>query len=112
MAQQQESDHMSFGKRLKPPAFDAKAAETLAIQALTAILADDDLLPRFLSVTGSSGDDLRTRMNDPDFLGAVLDFVLEQDEIVHLVAQAAGVEPEMIGRARLKLPGGLVDWTP
>lgn len=97
---------------LKPPKFGRDAATALALQAVAVIVADEDLLPRFLAITGSDADDLRQRIGDPDFLGAVLDFVLEDDATVHRVADAAGVNPEMLMIARAKLPGGQVDWAP
>lgn len=96
----------------KPPSLGREAAETLALQALAVIVADEDLLPRFLALTGSGPDDLRQRINDADFLGAVLDFVLWDDAMVQRVAEAAGVNPEAVMIARAKLPGGQVDWTP
>ena len=94
------------------PAFGRDAAEALALQAVAAIVADEDLLPRFLAATGSGMDDLRQRIGDPDFLGAVLDFVLEDDSLVQTLADAAGVGPETVMMARSKLPGGQVEWTP
>lgn len=96
----------------KPPPFGLDAAEALALRAVAVIVADEDLLPRFLAVTGSGADDLLRRVGDPDFLGAVLDFVLESDATVHRLAEAAEVAPETILLARAKLPGGRVDWTP
>jgi len=96
----------------KNPPFGREAAEALALQSLATILADEDLLPRFLALTGSGEGDLRQRIGDADFLGAVLDFVLEQDETVRQVAEAAGIAPELLRLARSKLPGGEGDWTP
>jgi len=96
----------------KAPPFGREAAEALALQAVAAIVADEDLVLRFLAVTGSTADDLGVRIRDPDFLGAVLDFVLEDDSSVRLVAEAAGIAPEMVLLARSKLPGGATDWTP
>lgn len=96
----------------KPPQLGRDGAESLALHAVAVIVTDEDLLPRFLGFTGSSPDDLRRRITDPDFLGAVLDFVLENDATVHKVATAAGVSPETLLLARTKLPGGQMDWTP
>lgn len=88
------------------------AAEVLSLQAVALIVADENLLPRFLSVSGCGAEDLRHRVNDPEFLGAVLDFVLEDDSTVHLLAGAAGISPEIIMLARSKLPGAQMDWNP
>jgi Protein of unknown function (DUF3572) len=96
----------------KSPPLGRDAAEALALQAIAIIVADEDLLPRFLDVTGCGPDDLRHRIADPDFLGAVLDFVLENDATVHTLASAFGVSSETILLARGKLPGGQMDWNP
>lgn len=96
----------------KAPLLGRDAAETLALQAVAIIVADEDLLPRFLDITGSGAEDLRRRIGDPDFLGAVLDFVLYDDATVQKLAEAAGVGPETVLAARAKLPGGQGDWTP
>ncbi|MDR3437444.1 DUF3572 domain-containing protein [Telmatospirillum sp.] len=96
----------------KIPALGREAAEALALQAVIVIVGDDDLLLRFLSVTGCGAEDLRLRIGEPDFLGAVLDFVLEDDATVQKVADAAGVSPETLAIARSQFPGESVDWTP
>lgn len=96
----------------KSPVIDREAAEALALQAIAMILADEDLLPRFLALSGCAGDELRARIADPDFLGAVLDFVLENDETVQRLADGAGIAPEAVMVARSRLPGMQVEWTP
>jgi hypothetical protein len=96
----------------KAPVIGRDAAEALALHAVAVLVADDRLLSRFFAATGSGMDDLRDRIADPDFLGAVLDFVLEDDATVQTVAKAAGVSQETILVARVKLPGAQLDWTP
>lgn len=94
------------------PLIGTAAAEALALQAVALIVADEDLMPRFLGVSGCAGEELRERITDLDFLGAVLDFILETDETVHALAAVAGIAPETIMLARSRLPGGQVEWTP
>ena len=96
----------------KIPKLGREGAEALALQAVAVIVADDELLTQFLSFTGSGADELRSRITDPDFLGAVLDFVLESDTTVEKVAHAVGVAMETILLARSQLPGMPMDWTP
>ena len=96
----------------KIPKLGREGAESLALHAVAVIVADDELLNQFMSHTGSGADELRSRITDPDFLGAVLNFVLESDITVEKVAQAPGVAMETILIARSQLPGMQVDWTP
>jgi len=55
------------------------SAETIALQALGWLAGNDALLPVFLGATGASEADLRERATEPEFLGAVLDFLMMDD---------------------------------
>lgn len=85
---------------------EQESAETLGLQALGWLLGQDELLPQFLSATGAAPDDLRRLAAQPEFLGAVLDFLLMDDSMVLAFAEAAGVPPELPYQARQLLPGG------
>ncbi len=88
------------------------SAETLALQALGWLAADDDLLPTFLASTGASEDDLRARATDPLFLGAVLDFLMMDDAWVIAFCDTVTLPYDRIWSARCALPGGeQVNWT-
>ncbi len=87
-------------------------AETIAVQALGWLAGSDELFPVFLGATGAAPADLRTAANDPAFLGAVLDFVMMDDEWVIAFCAASDVAPEAVGSARASLPGGgQIHWT-
>jgi hypothetical protein len=83
-------------------------AETVAIQALGWIAADEERLARFMGLAGLSVDELRLRAAEPDFLGGVLDFVLENEALLVEFAGAAGLKPEALLRLRRELPGAPV----
>ena len=88
------------------------AAETLALKALAWLAVNDELLPVFLGATGASLADLAARAGEAQFLGSVLDFVLQDDACVLGFAAAAGERPEALADARRALPGGeAVHWT-
>ncbi|PWR04037.1 DUF3572 domain-containing protein [Meridianimarinicoccus roseus] len=87
-------------------------AETVALQALDYIAGTDDLLHVFVNATGIEAARLPGAAQDPEFLAAVLDFVLMDDAWVLGCAEAAGIVPEAVPRARAALPGGtLPNWT-
>lgn len=87
-------------------------AESLAIEALSWMAADEDLLMRFFATTGIGADDLRGRAGEPEFLGFVLDFLLSDDDATIAFAEASNRRPEDAMRARAALPGGDVpNWT-
>ncbi len=90
----------------------ADFAETLALKALTWLVAQEELLPVFLGASGASAQDLRDRAADPEFLGAVLDFLLMDDAWVIAFCDANDVLYERLAEARFALPGGdQVHWT-
>ena len=86
-------------------------AETLAIQALSWLASDEEILSQFLNVTGAAPGDLRARAAEPEFLGFVLDFIMRDDETILGFCNAIGAAPEAIPRARATLGGGLPNWT-
>lgn len=89
-----------------------ESAETMALRALGWLLAQEEVLPGFLAATGAAPSELAARAADPDFLGAVLDFLLSEDALVVGFCDAAGLPYEAPMRARAALPGGGVPhWT-
>jgi hypothetical protein len=88
------------------------SAELLAIEALSWLVGNDDLLPAFLGATGATEADLRERARDADFLASVLDFLLMDDAWIAAFCQSADYKPDFPLRARAALPGGAqVNWT-
>jgi len=88
------------------------SAETIALQALGWLAGNDALLPVFLGATGASEADLRERATEPEFLGAVLDFLMMDDAWVVAFCDAEGLRYDIPMRARAALPGGQqVSWT-
>lgn len=88
------------------------AAETLALQALTWIAGQDDLLAAFLGSSGMSERDLRSSAGSPEVLAAVLDFLLMDDAWVIGFCDAAGLAYDRVAMARTALPGGQqINWT-
>ncbi len=90
----------------------ADAAETLALQALAWLVANEDLLPVFLGATGASEGDLRQRADEAEFLGSVLDFLMMDDAWIIGFCDSAAIPYEHPMQARAALPGGAqVHWT-
>lgn len=87
-------------------------AETIALQVLGWLVGNETLLPVFLGATGASEEDMRGAVNDPEFLGSVLDFVLMDDAWIIECCDAQQVPYERIAEARQILPGGgQIHWT-
>ncbi len=87
-------------------------AETLALQVLAWVLADEAETGAFLAATGTDPRDLGRLAQEPEFLGAVLDFLLGDEARLLAFCGANAVAPEAPMRARAALPGGdLPHWT-
>ena len=87
-------------------------AEATALKCLTWLIANDDLRTVFMGATGLGEDELRARYGEPEFLAAVLDFLLMDDTWLMQCCDAQGLPYEAIGAARAALPGGQdVSWT-
>ncbi|MBS0272398.1 MAG: DUF3572 domain-containing protein [Proteobacteria bacterium] len=83
-------------------------AETIALQALSFLAKDDELLGQFLTKTGLTPQELKQRVREPDLLGGVLDAILEDDTILLAFCNVTSLSPETIIKARIALPGGFV----
>ena len=91
---------------------DIAQAEKIAVEVLSWMVSDDDIIGGFLGVTGASPEDLRDQAKDPEFLGFVLDYLLSDDDMVLNYAQANNRNPTDPMMARAALPGGQdPNWT-
>lgn len=89
-----------------------EVAETVGLQAVAWLAANDELLPVFLGATGASEADFREGLEDPAFQGAVLDFLLMDDAWVTAFCTEQDLPPQRPLQARALLPGGdSVHWT-
>ncbi|KIC47104.1 hypothetical protein RA28_05235 [Ruegeria sp. ANG-S4] len=88
------------------------SAETLALNALSWLVGNEDLLPVFLGATGASAQDLRDRAGEAEFLASVLDFITMEDAWVVAFCDANSVPYDLPSQARLVLSGNSeMHWT-
>jgi len=80
-----------------------EAAEIVAIQALSFIGSDTELLGRFLAESGLGPETLRRAAGDSQFLVSVLDFVMRDDKTVNAFATASGLHPTNVAAAHQAL---------
>lgn len=89
---------------LKTPKAPPPDPETLGLQALAFLAADDDRLHRFLALTGIQGGQLKEIATTSQGLGAVLDYLLGFEPLLLEFAQSIEIEAGVIVRQRHKLP--------
>ena len=87
-------------------------AETVALQALGWLAGQEELFPVFLGATGATAEQVAAAAGQPAFLGAVLDFLLQDDAWIVGFCDGAGLGYTVPMQARAALPGGaLPHWT-
>ncbi len=87
-------------------------AVDIAQSALIWIADQPETLGGLLAASGMEPADLRARAADPEFLGFVLDHLMQSDAVLLDFARDAGAPPERLREARAALPGGdLPNWT-
>jgi len=71
--------HRLYSYHLEPILYrvymDQETSQTIALQALIWILADDDRAQRLLSITGITPDDMRTSLSESWLLEAALSYL-------------------------------------
>ena len=91
---------------------DREIAEIRALEVLTWVLSEDDLIQVFMGATGASQNDLRSNTLSHEFLLSILDFVLMDDRWVISCSKFLNIDPSQIKLIRMSLDGGQeVTWT-
>lgn len=85
-------------------------AETLAIDALSFLAAEEGLLARFAAVTGHTLASIRAEASSPDFLAGILDFLMSDESLLLVFASHKGVTPPEIAAARQALSPDVAAW--
>jgi len=80
-------------------------AETVALQALAWIAADEELLPQLAGATGMSLDDAKVRAQDPAFLAGILEFLCMEDRWIQRFCDDHDLSYDTPMKALIALPG-------
>ena len=77
-----------------------------ALNAVSFILAEDALRDRFLALSGLAPDEIRARIQEPDFLASVLEFLISHEPDLIDFSETINERPETIVAAWRHLGGG------
>lgn len=89
---------------MKKPVFQAQDAQILAIKALEFIAMEEERISRFLQLTGMAPQNLSAEMQNPAFLGGVIDYLLNDETLLFEFCEFADIPANHPQAARLKLP--------
>lgn len=79
--------------------------ESVAVAALGWIAGNEDMLNRFLALTGIGAEQIRQAAAEPGFLAGVLDFLLAHEPSLMAFCNETETDPEVVQRAREELLG-------
>jgi hypothetical protein len=80
-------------------------AETVALEALAFVAADEELLPQLAGATGAGLEDARDRVQDPAFLAGILEFLCMEDRWIRRFCDAQGYPYDLPMQALIALGG-------
>jgi hypothetical protein len=83
------------------------SAETTALQALAFIAGSPDALHRFVAVSGADAASLRRRAGEPEFLSAVLDYLLANEELLTQFCEIESLAARTVHLAAAQLNGDI-----
>jgi len=83
----------------------SQSAEILALEALGWLAGNEAGLARFLAATGSDIDTIRKGAGGMDIARAVLDFLLENEDLLLAFCEIASTLPHAVQAARRQLDG-------
>jgi len=82
-----------------------EVAETIALQALGFIAADERALHGLQAVTGLDAGTLRNRTAETEVLAGVLEYLLTDEKRLLEFCETADIDPQLPGRAKFVLTG-------
>jgi Protein of unknown function (DUF3572) len=78
---------------------------TLGLKALAFLAGAQEDLQRFMAVSGADAATLRARADEPEFLAAVLDYLLANETLLVDFCTAESLEPREVHLAAARLGG-------
>jgi hypothetical protein len=91
-------------RAMRGPMTEDRAAAT-ALQVLAFLAGDEDVMQRFIDLTGASRDSLRERADEADFLVSVLDFLLSDEVLLIRFCDGVEIDVRAVHMARHVLSG-------
>lgn len=90
---------------------EARAVE-IGQAGLIHLANQPEIFARFMNETGVGPSEARSRAEQPEFLGFVLSYIAQIEEVAEAFCQEESLTPEEFAAARAALPGGAeTHWT-
>ena len=86
-------------------AVGAEDAEAMAIQILSWLIGQPELMSRFLAMTGIEASSIRQAAAEPGFLAGVIGFVMAHEPTLMAFCEESGVKAERVASCHHRLAG-------
>ena len=86
-----------------------ETAYTIGLKAITYILGEEDLLSRFIALSGIGENEIVESLQDPNFLSASLDFLLNNEKDLISFCDDSNIDRNEPWNAS-RILGGNNDW--
>jgi hypothetical protein len=83
---------------------ERERAETMALNMIAFLMGDEERADGFFGTTGLAPDDLRAGVGQPAFLGGVMDYLLEREDLLVTFCADNNIDPMQPIRVRQALP--------
>jgi hypothetical protein len=90
-----------------PGSMNQPSAETIALQALAFLASSPEALHRFVAVSGADAASLRQRAAEPEFLSAVLDYLLANEDLLTQFCENESLAARTVHVAAARLSGDI-----
>lgn len=87
----------------------AEEAEQVAVAILVWLANQEELMQRFLALSGLTALSLRQASTDPGFLAGIVDFVMAHEPTLMAFCEETGTRPERVVASQHTLNGGQAD---
>jgi hypothetical protein len=84
---------------------ESEESGTIALNFMAFLARDEERLSRFCALSGFREQGLKSRANDPNFHGFLLDYALSDESLLLAFAADSNLKPERVVAARRALPG-------
>jgi hypothetical protein len=88
------------------PRTNSEDAETIALNALGFLAESPQAMERLTIQSGLDLTTIRKRAADRDFLAAVVDFLMTNEELLVAFCESRRIDPKSVQRAAHQLGGG------
>jgi Protein of unknown function (DUF3572) len=90
--------------RPKSPPGGAEAS-AVALTFISYLASDDERLQRFCDYSGMGGNDIKQRLQEPDFHAFLFDYLMQDESSLLAFCAENAIQPEKLMRLRATLPG-------